>query len=164
MLIGVPIGKCETTSEPGAEQPKDEVVDEIIVYGERSLNRLRRDQDKAQDKVFALFNILNSDDEFDIHCANEAPIGSHIRQRICEPNFLVELRIDAVGDMARGGYYSVDFATIDKKEKELQQEMQELTVEHPDLREALNEFAEKKQHFESEYARKCEGRVILCRK
>ncbi len=164
MLVGVPIGKCETASEPGVEQSKDEVIDEIVVYGEKSLNKLRRDQDKAQDKVFALFNTLNSDDEFDVLCTYEAPIGSHIKERFCEPNFLVEMRADALRDVARGQYNDVNFATIFKKEKELQREMKELAVEHPDLREALSEFAEKKQHFESEYARKCEGRFILCRK
>ena len=41
-----------------------------------------------ENKIFSMFNELNSDDDFDILCDNIAPTGSHIRQRVCEPRFV----------------------------------------------------------------------------
>jgi hypothetical protein len=73
-----PLGTCMSAPAQQVEPEPAETIEEIVVYGNKSLVQLRLELYKAEDAVFDLFNSLNSDDEFDVHCYKEAPIGSHI--------------------------------------------------------------------------------------
>jgi hypothetical protein len=46
---------------------------------------------------------LNSSDEFDIHCFEQAPTGSNIPTRTCAPNFLIRAESAAAGRMLTDG-------------------------------------------------------------
>ncbi len=62
-------------------------LEEIRVHGESLARRIER----AEDDFFALYNILNADDRFDVHCGQMAlHPGSMIMQRTCVPGFLVD--------------------------------------------------------------------------
>ena len=87
LLALAPIGMCQTEPVEEANQPPSEITEEIIVYGDKSMSVLRYEMNHAADVTFDLFNSLNSDDEYDIHCYKEASIGSHIMRRVCRPNF-----------------------------------------------------------------------------
>ena len=130
------------------------------------LVKLRFEYYKAEDVVFEVFNSLNSDDEFDIHCYQEAPTGSHIKKRVCQTNYVRDLTAEATSLWLLGitGFYNHPVAKIQQKDKILNEEMEALVVERPELLKALNEYSDAKQVLESERQRRCEGRVFICRK
>lgn len=85
-LVGAEaLAQEESAPEPDATTtPSD--VDEIVVIG-RTPAEIRAQIKAAEEAVYDRFNEINSDDEFDIHCRQEAPTGSHIKRRVCQANF-----------------------------------------------------------------------------
>lgn len=77
-------GFGQESSAQDSQGPDSTVLEEITVYGRIPLTALRVEVYRAEDNYFAAFNELNSTDEFDIRCVWEAPIGTHIKQRVCE--------------------------------------------------------------------------------
>jgi hypothetical protein len=77
-------------SEPAAgDAPQSE---EIIVRGRR-LTDLRFEVEQAQERAYAIFNELNSDDDFDVYCRDERRYHSRAKVRLCRAQF--EHRISA---------------------------------------------------------------------
>lgn len=73
----------------GDESRDDSSVDdleELVVRGRR-LSDFRSALEIARVRVYDLFNDLNSDDAFDVHCQREASTGTRMRQQICRPQF-----------------------------------------------------------------------------
>jgi hypothetical protein len=66
--------------------------EEIIVRGRR-LTDLRFEVEQAQERAYAIFNELNSDDDFDVYCRDERRYHSRATTRVCRPQF--ENRISA---------------------------------------------------------------------
>ena len=160
----VPVGFCQTTSNQEDEQVSSKKVEEIVVYGEKSLTQLRLELHRAEDKAYALFNSLNSDDEYDIHCYREAQIGSHIKRRICRPNYVSQATSEEARNLLRGQPGTSAWARTRQKDKVLRENMEALVVERPEFFKALSEFSDANQALESERQRRCEGRVIICRR
>ena len=77
-------------------------IEEIQVLGTRTLYSIRMEIVDEENKIFSMFNELNSDDRFDIFCDNIAPTGSHIKQRVCEPRFVTDMRARMAQDYLRG--------------------------------------------------------------
>lgn len=72
---------------PGAIDTAPMELEEIRVHGESLARRIER----AEDDFFALYNALNADDRFDVHCGQMAlHPGSMIMQRTCVPGFLAD--------------------------------------------------------------------------
>ena len=160
-----PLSMCRIAAAQEGEPEPTETIEEIVVYGNKSLVQLRRELYNAEDAVFDLFNSLNSDDEFDIHCYKEAPTGSHIKKRVCKTNFLREL----IGEATRQSLimempYLHPVAKIKQKDELLRKEMEALVAERPELLNALSEASDAKQVYDSERQKRCEGRFLICRK
>ena len=83
----------ENRDSPGAAIER--AYEEVIVQGEPSLAAYRVAINAARDQVMNMFNEINSNDEFDIHCRNEIRTGSHIPSRTCRPRFQREAATDA---------------------------------------------------------------------
>ena len=95
--LGAPALAQEIASSP---QPAD--VDEVIVPGRRPAN-LRVEIERLEISVYERFNALNSDDDFDIRCLEQAPTGSNIPLRKCAPNFVIEAESNAAEKMLSDG-------------------------------------------------------------
>jgi|GEM_PF-466721 len=78
---------AQTEEETGDDAGASIEVDEEVVVRGRSRAVLRAQIRLAEEAVYARFNEINSNDEFDIHCRQVVPLGSHIPRRVCEPNF-----------------------------------------------------------------------------
>ena len=61
---------------------RTEQLDELQVVGKK-LYRIRMGAVDVEDRFFALYNDLNQNDDFDIHCRVEAPTGTLLKVRIC---------------------------------------------------------------------------------
>ena len=143
-----------------------ESVEEVVVYGERSLTNLRSEMYSAQEDFFNVFNSLNSRDEFDINCDFQTILGERRRYHVCTPQFATKLEAAASAryiqslqlaaaqlevpdfEAARSGTFSQDSRTR-KKEEMMWREMKTLLSEHAELREALNEVARARHSYES---------------
>ncbi len=75
---------------PAAPQVSGRQIEEIRVIGARTFFSLRMQIVEEENKLYGIFNELNSNDDFDIECEKIAPTGTHISQRVCEPRFVKE--------------------------------------------------------------------------
>jgi len=147
-----PISMEEITSE-ASEQESSESIEEIVVYGDKSIGVLRREVYKAEENFFDLFNSLNQDFEYDVNCYYEVPSFTHIRHHVCRANFVVEATsVQYVEIRTRGPRYPTvpPDLVIAKKKKIFRQKMEELIAEHPELLQALTEYTSKRTTLESE--------------
>ncbi len=144
MLALVPVGTCQTTTAEDSAAESSETLEEIIVYGERSLIHLRHEVYAAEENFFAVFNVLNSDDEFDVECDYVFSISSHRRLRTCKAEFLMKYERDVYLE------WIPNLARLRRKERQLVEEMQAQIAEHPELLEVFIELAKAKRNYESE--------------
>ena len=164
------------TPEADSEQvfPPPEEIEEIVVYGEKSLLILKKDIERASDVVFESFNALNDDDEFDIHCSDRVPTGSNIAIGSCRPNYEDKIyhdetqrRFAAMGDIGLTEGFRINqvaiAAQLKKKKKQLDKRMESLANENPEFAKALIKLLVAERIFQAERARRCAGRII-CRK
>ncbi len=66
----------------------DEVIENIVVASQKSPRDLRRDVSRSEKDFYAIYNKLNDDGLYDVHCTREAPTGSVIKSQVCRPKFL----------------------------------------------------------------------------
>ncbi len=128
-------------------------IEEVIVYGEKSMLSLKRALIKSEDNVLDMFNALNTDYQYDIRCYKRKPLGSNIPRRICYPNYVNELEYDAAS-VARGsrkwhitGNPIENVTKMREKKKNLRDIMDALKLEHPALVEALGAYSEAKHRY-----------------
>lgn len=112
------LAQSQQSTEQEAESTEtirypQQVLEEIIVVGERTFISIRYQIERAEDNLYQLFNELNSSDNFDLVCRNRKRL-SHIPRRECEPKFLTRARqANAVMAMAamRGVEYVPGIST-----------------------------------------------------
>ena len=137
--------EAETNNSPDGRTPdSDRPIEEIQVLGSRTLYSIRMEIVDEENKIFSMFNELNSDDDFDILCDNIAPTGSHIRQRVCEPRFVTETRARMAQDFMLGiGALneSSDLGVETKlQQDELEKEHLRIAAEYPEYLEMLTKL------------------------
>ena len=137
--------EVETKNPPdNRTQDSDRPIEEIQVLGSRTLYSIRMEIVDEENKIFSMFNELNSDDDFDILCDNIAPTGSHIRQRVCEPRFVTETRARMAQDFMLGiGALneSSDLGVETKlQQDELEKEHLRIAAEYPEYLEMLTKL------------------------
>jgi len=118
----------------------------------------------AEEVLYDVYNSLNSDDDFDIHCYKEAPTGSKIKRRFCKTEKLGKILSEQTQAMIRGEPYVFPTAEINEMNEHMLAEMTELASKNPEYRKALEMYYGKKLTWESEHKRRCEGRFLICRK
>ena len=77
-----------------AAVPRAETPEEIIVRGKR-LAEFRVEVQLARERAYAIFNEINSDDDFDVHCRDETRYFSHSKRRVCRAQFERRISADA---------------------------------------------------------------------
>jgi hypothetical protein len=179
LLAALGIGRAAAQSEPAAPADRadlrEEPIDEITVLGQRTLRTLRLEVQAARERVYDLFNSLNSDDEFDIHCRNVPRTGTRIPQRVCRPQFADSATSTAARQfldelffcgglsetcLERGA--SLAQATVSEipvKDQQLAAEVQRLTRESLAFRRAITEYQAVERRYED--ARRAEGPELL---
>jgi hypothetical protein len=149
-----------------------ETIDEIVVYGDRSLAQLRREMHKASEAFFDAYNDINSDDDFDIFCDYETGLGVRRRTHVCRPRFALkaESRETSAFMLSGGavqrstgpgagfnpgyGYVTPIAKRVYEKEAEMWQEVSELLTEHPEFQAAFEDLVRARSGYESELARR----------
>jgi hypothetical protein len=149
-------GTAETINQLASEtteQDSSEAIDEITVVGQKPLHALRREVYRAEEDFFEVFSAINEDDDYDVRCYYEVPSFTHIRRHVCRAKFVIDatsaesraFMSEQVGNFSRPATFE-----IERKKKRLQELMEALIVERPELLQALNKYTNAKQTLESE--------------
>lgn len=100
MMLSIAVsrgGVVAAQGEPAAPERADdsptlEPPEEVVVRGRR-LTDLRSEVQMAREQAYAIFNQINSNDDFDVYCRDEGRTGTRVTQRVCRAQF--ENRISA---------------------------------------------------------------------
>ena len=138
---------------------ESEAIDEITVYGERSMSSLRVEVYRAEENFFDLFSELNDDDEFDVRCFYETPTGTRIRQHVCRAQFVTEAYSAEFSRYRVNLNYPVQDpeVVVMRKSRELEEKMHALIIANPNLKQALNRYTNARTNYISERARRYPG-------
>lgn len=100
-LLPVALLSCTAMGEQaaapaGAATAQAEELDEVAVVSKK-LWQLRQQMVVVEDRFYALYNKLNTDDEFDVHCTVRPGVGrdTHLNTRICEVQYILEAQAAA---------------------------------------------------------------------
>ena len=163
LLLVLPVsGVCQSESVQAEEPP--ETIEEVIVRGSKSLIELKHEMNLAEGVHVDFFNLLNTDDQFDVRCYDEVPTGSKIPQRVCRTNWFRDLHSAETQKLMRGEPFMYPVFRNKKMDERLNELMSKAIREQPKMLDALARYAEAKQTLESERKRRCEGRFLICRR
>lgn len=167
-LLFVPLsGFSQDGSVDASSPPQALEMEEVVVRSRMPLTLLRGAIYKAEDSYLSLFNALNSRDEFDIRCSRQARTGTRMVQRVCRARFYSDIEAEAAREYRYTGtspqqYVASRSPVIRQKSRQLHAEMLALLETHSELTEALFEVDAAHERFDSERARRCAGRALLC--
>jgi hypothetical protein len=111
LLIAVPFPTALAAAD-GDDGP----LDELVVRGLRTrLSELRREVVELEERFYSRYNELNEIDDFDVHCGEEAPTGTLIVKRACEPVYASNaIRQEAVGGLQARQFIQEQFTNGSK--------------------------------------------------
>ena len=157
-LANSPTASGQETAEESPELPAEESIEEITVYGEKSIIQLRKEFEVAQVQLFDVFNELNSTDEFDIECEYVRRTNSRRTDQLCTPKFAMRPAAHGgagilVWDERKGTATMVPHRTH-RLNKRLWEEMAELAREDQELQKAFGDVEAAKNALEAERERR----------
>ena len=111
----------------------DEVIENIVVASQKSPRDLRRDVWRSEKDFYSIYNKLNDDSLYDVHCTREAPTGSVIKSQVCRAKFLQrairEGKVNYATDLDTNPIIAGQIATFRKN-------LETLVAANPDLQTA----------------------------
>jgi hypothetical protein len=132
-----------------AQPVADASVEELEVVGRR-LEKLRFEIENTRINVYDIFNRLNDDDQFDMHCYRRKTTGSLIKERICVPKFVEDTLDDSASQafqnytLNKDGNRVLGSSTGDLtsgyvrvKNREMRDRMVEIANANPELQSAI---------------------------
>jgi hypothetical protein len=167
-------GDSAARARPDIAAPQ-ETPEEVIVRGRR-LADFRVEVELARERAYDIFNEINGDDDFDVHCVLEERTGTRMRGQVCRAQF--EGRIssraakeymsalkwvcplgvtqDCIFSEASSGAISraqgVEGEALNKR-KELNQKIVRLANEDPRFGQAILDFYDASLRYEEERER-----------
>jgi len=142
-LYGAEVQQEADTNDPDIER--------IQVTGERPRIYFRREMIKAEDNFYDLYNKLTLNEDFKVRCEKVFRPGSHIKSRVCKPNFTKTVRAamhaESIAEMASTSYnQEVDFR-IKKMQEKHYKAMEKTVNSNPQLKKLLLSFHSKRQEL-----------------
>lgn len=144
-------------------------LEQVDVIGKK-LQQMRHELIAAQDRFYAHFNELNTNDDFDIHCTMHAPVGTGIRQRQCRLEFLREAAAEQGQNFFLG--LTSDPPTITRshvpaqtqwyaRSDEYRETVKALLETSPELQELALTWQRLQEQYDAARKRRLEGRRML---
>jgi hypothetical protein len=147
-------------------------LEEVLVTGDRRLSSARQAIEEADDRFYRRWNQSNGDPDFDIRCQRNAPTGTRLSVRACEPVFVTNVKTAAAQETMRvmqggmspeGGTVLLPDANpqLMLRMQELKKRMLETVESDPELKRALLERARLDQYYRELRKEKLGGRMIV---
>lgn len=132
-----------------------DLPEEIVVNAPESLNNLRLEINQARIAMFDVFNEINGDDRFDVHCEYVRRWQSKIREWVCSPVYLKTAQVQEVNLLLRQmGHTGAEVGgpgvtQMDYMNAQFEEKMKALFEEHPEFRQAVNNYNSLEQILKS---------------
>jgi hypothetical protein len=166
LLAPVAAAQAQAVSAPMPGESNLE-LEEVEVIG-RKLYQLQRELIDAQDRFYALYNELNTIDDFDIQCTMEAATGTLMRKRECRLEFLREAQAQEGQDFfLKHTGSSMGSAAVPpqqlwfQRQDEYRRNIRAILESEPKLQELAAEWHERQVQFDRTRKERLEGRRIL---
>jgi hypothetical protein len=151
LLLPAALAQAATPATPTTRSTE---TDEVVVNGERlKIDAMRKEIVQLEDRFYDLYNELNTADDFDIRCIEEARTGTRFIKRSCRPvyqeraveeegqaAFKIQQRFREKGpQLADGGPPVPAAQTILRRLPEYKKNMEDVTRQHPELARLLEQ-------------------------
>jgi hypothetical protein len=172
LAAGIAMAQASANAGPGEPSPpvpgeNSMELEEVEVIGKK-LYQLQRELVEAQDRFYALYNELNTNDDFDIHCLMEARTGALIRKRECRLEFLME----ASAKEAQDFYLSITGSAMGSaaissqmlwlhRQDEYRRNIRAVLEANPQLLELAADWLQRQGQYEKARKERLKGRLIL---
>jgi hypothetical protein len=87
-------------------------VEQITIYGQRTVFELKRDIKKKQRVFYRHFNQVNDRKKFDVLCKKQRRNSSHFSDQICEPRYIKTKRARTTSANGFAGDSNFSFARL----------------------------------------------------
>jgi len=154
LVLGLPW--CAHAADAESTKSRSE---EVVVSGKPAdPDQVRKALVEAEDRFYSRYNELNRDDDYDVQCRVEAPLGQRLKQRSCEPRFVVEAARDnttanantsGAGSGSYVGRGTQVNARLGPKMEEFRRRMQQFASQDPALQSALVERVRLEQEYKA---------------
>ena len=122
----------------GGAQSPTELLDEVEVHSRR-LSRMRDDVIQEENRFYALFNDVNKDDDFDVHCKYDAYTGTRIKQRTCKVAYYEKAQAEEAVALLNGDIVTPADLVAMARAPEARQKMLAVINATPELRRLILE-------------------------
>lgn len=154
LLLVLLTGPHAAAEEQADVSDEEAVIDEITVIGARELRTLRVEIARVEDEIFRIFNELNEDDDYDMICKMERPVGTRIQRRVCRARLYREKMAEDAKRAMDGDVMAGAMIDTDKHNRILQEKLRSMALQSPEFAEALQKRYALRQKYEREHARK----------
>jgi hypothetical protein len=137
-------------------------LDEITITGRyEKLSAMKKEYEQLEDRFYDAYNKLNTNHLFDIECASEAPTGSHIMVRTCQPTF-IERALEAETDAWLQGHAGPPaWATVQEMMPAYQENIRDKVKKNPKLLELLMKRNAAAERYAAARKKKFQGGKIF---
>jgi hypothetical protein len=154
MLAVVPVAMCRPMPAQETEPASADAAKENTDYRKKSLSRLRKEFNDAEEEFYALFNSVNTDDEFDVDCRNEVALGSRRKVHACKADFLWKYEAEMAEEYGRridgeGGGSLLRGSQLEKKQELLRSKISSAISENPELQRSFAILARAKKDVDA---------------
>src|SRR5690606_35446450 len=119
--------------------------EEIVVTGEQSAAPIRLQIEAAEKLAYEAFNKFNDERRFNVSCSVVQPVGSRLKQQVCQPEFEIQAlrghaqdflesmpgRANLPGGSVNQSFQPVE-AAISRHRPAFRQKMKEVAENHPE--------------------------------
>jgi hypothetical protein len=134
--------------------PAQRAIEEIEVIGQRSLLSWRFQMYSAEDRMYEMFNTLNSSDELDVECEQRQLTGSHMAFRFCNRRYMEDAQAENAIDAFRGYAFPKGpmqlWAENARTHEKFDADVKRLVAEHPEFAAAIKEMAAARERYFAE--------------
>ncbi len=135
-------------------------LDEIEVTGTR-LWKMRSQLVELEDRFYALYNELNANDDFDVTCRVEAPLGTRLKKRNCKVAFHEEAEAEQAQAFVRGEFAPDPQLIAFERQDEYRAAALKVINSDARLRRLIKERMKLEERYQAERKRRFKGRWIL---
>jgi len=164
LVAGVALGllfPAVRAAEPATDPATTtQPLEEVEVIGKK-LSKLRQEVIEAEERYYALYNELNTNDDYDVHCVLEAHIGTRIKSRVCKAVYVAKAQEDEAQAFLQGRVVAPASLVALTRQDDFRKSAIAVIKANPKLFDLLRERNELEQKYERVRKERMKGRWIL---
>ena len=149
LLVGgqaMAVENADPSTPPATGQTS---LDELVVNGKKLHERLAEIY-KTEDRFYALYNQLNANHDFDMHCAEEARTGTVLLQRVCRPEYIEKAEAEQARAFLTGNIAPPAVAVAEARRAEYRKNVLDTVKRNPQLLQLLRARYEMMRQYQDD--------------